>query len=147
MADTDTSMRDAGRGEGGQVGGHHHGGDVLGLHDLAAGVDAQPLQHGLDALLGERRVLQAVAGAVEADHQAVADQHVVADALDVDQVLDPGESERRGRPPNAAPTARAAIRMIIRCAAHERLLPFVRLLLLPVSCRLAAGISLDNSMG
>ena len=29
-----------------------------------------------------------VAGAVQADHQAVADQHVVADALDLDQVLD-----------------------------------------------------------
>ena len=45
-------MRAARRGEGGQVGGHHHGGDVLGLHGLAAGVDAQPLQHGLDAIAG-----------------------------------------------------------------------------------------------
>ena len=40
-------------------------------------------------MLGENRVLQLVAGAVEADHQAVADQLVVADALNVRDVLDP----------------------------------------------------------
>ena len=49
--------------EGGKTGRHHHGGDVLGLHGLAAGVDAQPLQHGLQALLGEGGVAQAVARA------------------------------------------------------------------------------------
>ena len=37
--------------------------------------------------------LQGVAGAVQADHQAIADQHVVADAFDIDQVLDPGEGK------------------------------------------------------
>jgi hypothetical protein len=41
-------------------------------------------------LLGEDRILQAVAGVVEADHQAVADQLVVANALNVRDVLDPG---------------------------------------------------------
>jgi len=81
--------------EGGQAGRHHHGGDVLGLHGFAAGVDAQPLQHGLDGLLGERRVLQRIAGAVEADHQAVADQHVLPDALDIGQILDPRKSKNR----------------------------------------------------
>jgi hypothetical protein len=81
MAETDTSMREPGAEKAGRLAGHHHGGDILGLHGLAARVGAQPLKHGLDALLGERRVLEAVAGAVQADHQAVADQHIVADAL------------------------------------------------------------------
>ena len=74
-------------------------------------------------LLGERRVLQAVAGAVEADHQAIADQHIVADALDLDQVLDPGEGRRPGAAARAAPTSEGGKTNIIRCAAHERLLP------------------------
>ena len=52
------------------------------------GVDAEALEHRLQALLGEGRVVEAVAGAVEADHQAVADQLVVAHALDIDDVLD-----------------------------------------------------------
>ena len=63
----------------------------------AARVDAQPLQHGLQRLLGEGRVLQRIAGVVQADHEAVADQHVVADAFDVGQILDAREPERRGR--------------------------------------------------
>ena len=115
------------RGKGRQRGGHHHGGDVLGLHDLAAGVGAQPLQHGLDALLGERGVLQAVAGAVQADHQAIADQHVVADALHLDQVLDPAEGQGRGRKRGQeAPDQEGGDTDIRMCAAHDRLLPLVR---------------------
>jgi hypothetical protein len=58
------------------------------------GVDAEPLHHRLDGLLGERRVLERVTGVVEADHQAVADQQVVADALDLDDVLDPRAGKR-----------------------------------------------------
>jgi hypothetical protein len=59
----------------------------------AVGVDAQPLHHRLDRLLGERRVLQGIAGVVEADHQAVAHQHVLAHALELDDVLDPRARE------------------------------------------------------
>jgi hypothetical protein len=44
-ADRDVDARALG-GKGRQVGRHHHGGDVLGLHGVAAGVDAQPLEHG-----------------------------------------------------------------------------------------------------
>ena len=45
-------------------------------------VDAEALEHRLQRLLGERDVVEGVAGAVEADHQAVADELVLADALD-----------------------------------------------------------------
>jgi hypothetical protein len=62
---------------------------TLGLHDLPAGIGAQSFEHGLDALLGEGRVYQAVAGAVQAHDQPVANQHIVTDALNLDQVLDP----------------------------------------------------------
>ena len=54
----------------------------------AADVDAEPLQHRLQRLLGERDVVERVAGAVEADHQAVADQLVLPHALDVGEILD-----------------------------------------------------------
>ncbi len=121
--------------EGGQVGRHHHGGDVLGLHRGAAGIDAKALEHGLQALLRERRVLEAVARAVEADHQAVADQHVVADALDLDQVLDAAEGEngcRRGRQRGAEEEAENSY---IECAAHEAVLPSCSRSFLRRSCR------------
>jgi hypothetical protein len=39
-------------------------------------------------LLGERDVVERVAGAVEADDQAVADQLVLADPLEIGEVLD-----------------------------------------------------------
>jgi hypothetical protein len=74
--------------EGEQRRGHHGGGDVAGVEVDAPGVDAEPLEHGDKALLGERRVRQAVARPLEPDDQAVADEQVVADALDVDDVLD-----------------------------------------------------------
>ena len=71
-----------------QVGRHHHGGDVAGAQRLAADVDAEPLQHRLQRLLGERDVVERIAGAVEADHEAVADELVLAHALDVGEILD-----------------------------------------------------------
>ena len=82
----------AGMDEGRQIGGDHDGGDILGLQlrGQRLGVDAKPAQHADQGLLGEDRILQAVAGVVEADHQAVADQLVVANALNVRDVLDPG---------------------------------------------------------
>ena len=76
------------RAEGGQVGGHHHGGDIAGAQRLAADVQAQPFQHRLQGLLGEGRIVDGVAGAVEADHEAVADQLVLAHAFHIGEVLD-----------------------------------------------------------
>ena len=81
--------------EGRQVRRHHHGGDVAGAQRLAADVDAEPLQHRLQRLLGERDVVERVAGAVEADDEAVADQLVLAHALDVREVLDARGGARR----------------------------------------------------
>ena len=91
----------AGAGEGRQVGGDHHRGDVLGvqLGDLVARVDAQPLQHADQRFAGEHGVVELVAGAVQPDHQAVADQLVVAHALDVGDVLDAHLRRRRGQEP------------------------------------------------
>ena len=64
-----------------QVGGDDDRGDVLGAGPAAFGGDAEVFQHGADRLLGERRIAQAVADALQADDQAVADQLVVARAL------------------------------------------------------------------
>ena len=88
--DVDTGALGAKRG---QVRRHHHGGDVAGAQGLAADIDAQALQHRGQRLLGERDVVEGVAGAVEADHQAVADELVLAHALDIGEVFD-----ARGRP-------------------------------------------------
>ena len=76
--------------EGGQIGGDHHRGDVLGgqLGHLVPGVHAEPLQHADQRFAGEHRVVQLVAGVVQPDHQAVADELVLADAFDVRDVLD-----------------------------------------------------------
>ncbi len=95
--------------EGRQVGGHHHGGDVAGAQVLAADIDAEPLEHRLQRLLGEGDVVERVAGAVEADHEAVADQLVLPHALDIGEVLDArrrpgvnrdeqGQNDRQGGP-------------------------------------------------
>ena len=86
------------RPEGGQVGGHHDGCDVAGAQRLAADVDAEALQHRLQRLLGEGDVVERVAGAVEADDEAVADELVLAHALDAREILDPrGGVGWRGR--------------------------------------------------
>jgi hypothetical protein len=76
-------------GEGRQVAGHHHGRDVAGADGGAANVDAHAFQHRLQRLLGEGDVVEGVAGAVEADHEAVADQLVLPHAFDVREILDP----------------------------------------------------------
>ena len=81
-----------------QVAGDHHGGDVAGADGGAADVDAHALEHRLQRLLGEGDVVQGVAGAVEADDEAVADQLVLPHALDVGEILDPrGRARRHGR--------------------------------------------------
>jgi hypothetical protein len=71
-----------------QVGGYHDGRHIAGADGLAADIDAEPLQHGLQRLLGERNVVERVAGAVEADHQAISDQLVLPHPLDIGEVLD-----------------------------------------------------------
>jgi len=78
-----------------QIAGDHHGGDVAGADGGAADVDAHALEHRLQRLLGEGDVVERIAGAVEADHEAVADQLVLADAFDVGEVLDAGSRARR----------------------------------------------------
>ena len=90
----DVDARSLGR-ERRQVGGDHDRGDVAGADLLAANVDAEPLQHALQGLLGERRVIERIAGAVEADDQAIADQLVLADALDTGEVFNTRRRRRR----------------------------------------------------
>ena len=79
-----------------QVRRHHHGRDVAGADLRAADVDAEPFQHRLQRLLGERDVVERVAGAVEADDEAIADQLVLAHALDVGEILDARRRPCRG---------------------------------------------------
>ena len=74
-------------GEWRQVGGDHHGGDVAGADLLAADVHPEPLQHGLERLLGEWGVVERVAGAVQPDDEAIPDQLILADALDIGEDL------------------------------------------------------------
>ena len=80
-----------------QIAGDHDGGDVAGADGGAADIDAHALEHRLQRLLGEGDVVQGVAGAVEADDEAVADQLVLPHALDVGEILDPGGRGRRRR--------------------------------------------------
>ena len=65
-------------GKGGQGGGDHDGGNVLGVQGdgpgLIANVDAQAFQHTDQGFLKERRVLQFVAGLIQADHQSIPHQ-------------------------------------------------------------------------
>jgi len=67
---------------------YHDGGDILGVDVLAAGADAQTLEHGFQALRREGRVAQAVAGAIQADYQAITHQHIVAHAFELGDVFD-----------------------------------------------------------
>jgi hypothetical protein len=80
-----------------QVGGDHDRGHVAGADLLAADIDAEPFQHALQGLLGERRIVQRIAGAVEANDQTIADQLVLPDPLDIGEVLDPRGGPRNGR--------------------------------------------------
>ncbi|ABA50544.1 hypothetical protein BURPS1710b_0470 [Burkholderia pseudomallei 1710b] len=87
---------------------HHHRGDVLQLHvrhrRRAAAVgravvdrDAEVREHVRERLRRERRLHRLVARAVEADDEAVADQRVVAHALDLREVLQALRARRGGR--------------------------------------------------
>ena len=59
-------------------------------------VETQVLEHRLDGLLGEGRIAQGVAGPLQTDHQAIADQLAVARAAQDRDVLDPGRDGGRG---------------------------------------------------
>ena len=101
-----------------QVGGDHDGRDVAGAQRLAADVDAQPLQHRGERLLGEGRIVDRVAGAVEADDEAVADQLVLAHALDIGEVLDAGRGLRRRSQDGQCPRGRKRDAREFGCPRH-----------------------------
>ena len=94
-------------GEGGQAGRHHHRGHVAHAHVAWVDPDAQPPQHAADRLGGEEDPL-AVAGAGQADHQAVAVEGVFPHPLHVDQLLDPHRAPAEaGRAPRSDAVSRA----------------------------------------
>ena len=83
--------------EGGEIGRHHHGGDVLGLElaFLVPGVHAETLQHADQGLAGENGRIELVASAIEANDQPIANQLIVADTLDIGDILDAHLGRRR----------------------------------------------------
>ena len=93
--------------EGRQLGGDDDGRDIARARLGVAHVDAHAVEHRLQRLLGERRVAQGVAGAVEADDQAVADELVGAHALHRDDVLD-ARTRQDGRGRAGTASGRAA---------------------------------------
>ena len=69
---------------------------VLGILGVVAHLFMiKAFEHADETLLGERGVAERVAGAVEADDKTVADQHVVSNAAEVDDVLQAGLGRRR----------------------------------------------------
>jgi hypothetical protein len=72
MALTVTSMRVPCAANGGRLAVTSTGGHVAARDVGAAGVDAEALEHGLEALLRARCVAQAVTGPIEPDDQAIA---------------------------------------------------------------------------
>ena len=70
------------------VGGDDDGGDVLVAHRVAAHRKAHLFEHGLQGVIGERGVAQGIAGALQADDEAVADELGVASAAQRGNVLD-----------------------------------------------------------
>ena len=86
-------------GEGGQIGGDHHGGDIAGIKPLliVAGIHPQPLQHPHQGLAGEDGGAQPVTRAIQPDNKAIAHELVVAHTLDIGDVLD-AHRLRRSQP-------------------------------------------------
>ncbi|MCY1171032.1 hypothetical protein D9M73_111270 [compost metagenome] len=82
---------DAGAGarKGGHRCGDRHGCHILRLHVRSADVDAHAFEHRLHRFLGEGRVAHPVARAGQAHHQAISDQLVGPDILDIDDIFDP----------------------------------------------------------
>ena len=81
--------RAARAGKGRQDRGDQNGGDVARSELLTRHVDPQPLQQVYHGLFGEGRIAQSVACPVQADDQTIADKIVAADAIELDQILDP----------------------------------------------------------
>ena len=100
--DIDVDAR-AGRDKGRQVGGDEHRGDIERAHvAVAADIDAQAVEHGLQRLLGEGGIAQRIAGVLQADDKAIADELIVADALQRRDVLDAHDRVRTGSSPDTA---------------------------------------------
>ena len=93
-----TSMREPGREKDGRLRGDHHGGDVAHLHVAGIDADAHAAEHAADRLRGEKHAF-GVAGAGQADDQAVSEERVLAHALDVDQFLHPHRRSECGAMP------------------------------------------------
>ena len=74
--------------EGRQVRRHEHRRDVTRPQADVSDVDAEPIEHRLDRLFGERRVAQRVACPLQPDDEAIADQLIVADPFDLRDILD-----------------------------------------------------------
>lgn len=77
-----------------QGGGNDHRRHVLGTECFVSDIDAQPLKQAGHDLFGKGRVSQAVARTVQADDQAITDQVVAADAVDIGQILDPNRRSK-----------------------------------------------------
>ena len=77
-----------GPGESGQIGGHHHGGGVLAVQIAVARVGAELFEDRSQALFRHRAIAQAIARALQAHDEAVANKLVFAHAFDVGDVLD-----------------------------------------------------------
>ena len=88
--------------EGRQRRGHHHRGDVLGLHRRRVHGDAHPVQHVRQALRGEHR-LPLVAGPIQPNDKPVADQLILTHAFYVGDVLDPHLGRARANSPEKQP--------------------------------------------
>jgi hypothetical protein len=86
---TDVHVDAAARaGKGRQVGSNHHSRRILRIGLTALRGNAKILQHRAHGLFRERRGTEAIAGALETDDQAIADQLVVASSLQGRDVLD-----------------------------------------------------------
>jgi hypothetical protein len=75
--------------EGRQIGGYEHSSDVPRSKRRSSNVDSHVVEHRLQRLLGEGRISQGVAGALEPDHQPISQDLVLSHALQVGDVLDP----------------------------------------------------------
>ena len=74
--------------EGRNIGGDNDSGDVARAQRSAARVHAHPVEHGLQSLLGEWRVSETVARPLQSDDDAIADELIVAHALNRGDVFD-----------------------------------------------------------
>ena len=97
----------SGTGEGRQVGRYHHGGDVFQLQGLGCRqIGPHRRQHVDHALHGKRRLRGLIAGAIQTNHEAMANQLIAAHAGNRRNILDPfgtrrvHEQQRHDRPEN-----------------------------------------------